>query len=132
MLELHGQWWRLVTATFLHIGIIHIGTNMWCLWNLGLLGEPLLGPFGIVAVYLLTGVAGNLLSSAVNPGCDWGWRLRCCVWDCGRADFAAELAPFAVSAGGVKAIAPQRDLFRRHQSCDWSVHPSVFRRYQDR
>jgi rhomboid protease GluP len=66
--ELHGEWWRLITATFLHIGIIHIGTNMWCLWNLGLLGEPLLGPVGIVAVYLLTGVTGNLLSSAVNPG----------------------------------------------------------------
>jgi rhomboid protease GluP len=68
ILELHGEWWRLVTATFLHIGIIHIATNMWCLWNLGLLGEPLLGPFGIFAVYLLTGVTGNLLSSAVNPG----------------------------------------------------------------
>ncbi|HET9099487.1 MAG TPA: rhomboid family intramembrane serine protease [Acidobacteriaceae bacterium] len=68
LLELHGEWWRLVTATFLHIGIIHIGTNMWCLWNLGLLGEPLLGPGGVIAVYLLTGIAGNLLSSAVNPG----------------------------------------------------------------
>ena len=65
---LYGQWWRLVTATFVHVGIIHIGTNMWCLWNLGLLGEPLLGPVGIFAVYILTGVAGNLLSTAVNPG----------------------------------------------------------------
>ena len=64
----YGQWWRLVTATFVHVGIIHIGTNMWCLWNLGLLGEPLLGPVGIFAVYILTGVAGNLLSTAVNPG----------------------------------------------------------------
>ncbi|MGO8719755.1 MAG: rhomboid family intramembrane serine protease [Acidobacteriaceae bacterium] len=63
-----GQWWRLITATFVHVGIVHIGTNMWCLWNLGLLGEPLLGPVGIFAVYILTGVAGNLLSTAVNPG----------------------------------------------------------------
>ena len=39
---------------------------MWCLWNLGLLGEPLLGPVGLSAVYLLTGVAGNLLSLAYN------------------------------------------------------------------
>ena len=39
---------------------------MWCLWNLGLLGEPLLGPYGLVAVYMLTGIAGNLLSTAVN------------------------------------------------------------------
>ena len=61
-----GQWYRLVTAIFVHIGIIHIGTNMWCLWNLGLLGEPLLGPWGLIAVYVLTGVAGNLLSVTVD------------------------------------------------------------------
>ncbi|MHB8303656.1 MAG: rhomboid family intramembrane serine protease [Acidobacteriaceae bacterium] len=65
---LYGQWWRLLTATFVHVGIIHIATNMWCLWNLGLLGEPLLGGFGVFAVYVLTGIAGNLLSSGVNPG----------------------------------------------------------------
>ena len=65
---LYGQWWRLLTATFVHVGIIHIGTNMWCLWNLGLLGEPLLGAPGMIAVYVLTGSAGNLLSSGVNPG----------------------------------------------------------------
>jgi rhomboid protease GluP len=61
-----GQWYRLLTATFVHVGWIHLATNMWCLWNLGLLGEPLLGPLGLVAVYLLTGIAGNLLSTAVN------------------------------------------------------------------
>jgi rhomboid protease GluP len=61
---LGGEWWRLITATFVHIGMIHIATNMWCLWNLGLLGEPLLGPLGLIAVYLLTGVSGNLLSIA--------------------------------------------------------------------
>jgi rhomboid protease GluP len=61
---LNGQWWRLITATFVHIGMIHIATNMWCLWNLGLLGEPLLGPLGLIAVYLITGVSGNLLSIA--------------------------------------------------------------------
>jgi rhomboid protease GluP len=62
-----GEWWRLTTSTFVHVGVIHLATNMWCLWNLGLLGEPLLGPIGTVAVYLLTGIAGNLLSIAVNP-----------------------------------------------------------------
>jgi rhomboid protease GluP len=62
------QWWRLVTSTFVHSGIIHIATNMWCLYNLGLLGEPLVGSFGIFAAYLLTGVVGNLLSVALHPG----------------------------------------------------------------
>ncbi len=63
---LHGEWYRLLTAIFVHVGWIHLATNMWCLWNLGMLGEPLLGPFGLAAVYVLTGVAGNLLSTAVN------------------------------------------------------------------
>src|SRR5579875_3211177 len=66
ILVLHGQWYRLLTATFVHVGLIHIATNMWCLWNLGLLGEPLLGPFGMVAVYMVTGIAGNLLSMGSN------------------------------------------------------------------
>lgn len=66
-LVLMGQWWRVLTATFVHLGWIHLLSNMWCLWNLGLLGEPLLGPFGVAAAYVLTGVAGNLLSVAVHP-----------------------------------------------------------------
>jgi rhomboid protease GluP len=63
---LGGQWWRIMTAMFVHVGILHLATNMWCLWNLALLGEPLMGSFGVVAVYLLTGAAGNLLSTCVN------------------------------------------------------------------
>jgi rhomboid protease GluP len=69
---LGGQWWRLITAMFVHVGIIHIATNMWCLWNLGLLAEPLMGPMGVVAAYVLTGFAGNLLSVAVHPGVPGG------------------------------------------------------------
>lgn len=61
---LAGQWWRLVTGTFVHITLLHILLNMWCLWNLGVFGEPLLGKRGLVAVYLLTGTAGMLLSFA--------------------------------------------------------------------
>jgi rhomboid protease GluP len=61
-----GQWWRIVTAMFVHVGIIHLATNMWCLWNLGLLAEPLMGSMGLLAVYILTGAAGNLLSTFVN------------------------------------------------------------------
>jgi rhomboid protease GluP len=69
------QWWRLVTSTFVHSGIIHIATNMWCLYNLGLLGEPLMGAFGVFATYLLTGVSGNLLSVALHPGAVSGGRI---------------------------------------------------------
>jgi rhomboid protease GluP len=63
---INGEWWRIVTAMFVHVGIIHLATNMWCLWNLGLLAEPLMGSAGVLAVYILTGAAGNLLSTFVN------------------------------------------------------------------
>lgn len=63
---LGGEWWRIVSAMFVHVGIIHLATNMWCLWNLSLLAEPLLGSVGVLAVYLLTGAAGNLLSTFFN------------------------------------------------------------------
>jgi rhomboid protease GluP len=59
----NGEWWRIVTAMFVHVGFLHLATNMWCLWNLGLLAEPLLGSAGVMAVYILTGAAGNLLST---------------------------------------------------------------------
>jgi rhomboid protease GluP len=67
-----GEWWRLVTGAFVHVTLLHIALNMWCLWNLGLFGEPLLGRQGLVAVYVLTGTAGMMLSYAwsllTNPG----------------------------------------------------------------
>ncbi|SEG34665.1 rhomboid protease GluP [Bryocella elongata] len=59
---LGGEWWRLVTAMFVHVTLLHILLNMWCLWNLGLFGEPLLGKQGLFAVYLLTGAAGMIAS----------------------------------------------------------------------
>jgi len=59
-----GQWWRLVTGAFVHVTILHIALNMWCLWNLGLFGEPLLGKRGLIAVYLLTGTTGMMFSYA--------------------------------------------------------------------
>ena len=57
-----GEWWRLVSSIFIHVTILHLLLNMWCLWNLGLFGEPLLGRPGLIAVYLLTGAAGMLQS----------------------------------------------------------------------
>jgi rhomboid protease GluP len=63
---IYGEWWRIVSAMFVHVGILHLATNMWCLWNLGLLAEPLMGSAGVLAAYILTGAAGNLLSTFVN------------------------------------------------------------------
>src|SRR5947209_5351039 len=40
-LTTHGQWWRLFTSTFVHIGIIHIAMNMYILLSIGMFTERL-------------------------------------------------------------------------------------------
>jgi rhomboid protease GluP len=62
-----GEWWRLLTCTFLHIGIIHLAFNMVVLWSAGATLERLLGHVGFLVVYVLSGLAGSLASMAWNP-----------------------------------------------------------------
>ena len=62
----YGQYWRLVTATFLHIGAMHIVFNGYALHVLGNPLEALYGRGWFFFMYVLTGVAGNLLSWAAN------------------------------------------------------------------
>ena len=64
---LAGQWWRLVTAMFLHLGLFHIGMNMWCLVDLGPEVESLFSTTKFTVLYLVTGVAGFLLSLWWRP-----------------------------------------------------------------
>ncbi|HEY6270929.1 MAG TPA: rhomboid family intramembrane serine protease [Terriglobales bacterium] len=66
-LTVSGQYWRLLTAGFVHAGLLHIAFNMWCLWSLGQLSERLFGRWITIAIYLLTGVGGSLLSLAARP-----------------------------------------------------------------
>ena len=63
----HGEWWRLFTSMFLHIGILHIGFNMFVLWQVGPFVERLLGNMGFLIVYLVSGLAGASVSLAWNP-----------------------------------------------------------------
>lgn len=62
-----GEYWRLIMAGFIHGGVMHIAFNMWCLWSLGQLCEKLFGSWITVAIYLLTGVGGAMLSIFWNP-----------------------------------------------------------------
>jgi rhomboid protease GluP len=62
-----GQWWRLLTCVFVHIGITHIALNMWCLWGLGRLAESVYDRWAFGAVYLITGLAASVASLAWNP-----------------------------------------------------------------
>jgi rhomboid protease GluP len=64
---LHGQWWRLVTAMFIHAGALHLAFNMWALWDLGRLVERLVGNVGFAILYFATGIAASITSLAFHP-----------------------------------------------------------------
>ncbi|WP_018229893.1 rhomboid family intramembrane serine protease [Methyloversatilis universalis] len=57
-----GQWWRLGSAMFLHFGLLHLGMNMASLFDGGRLVERMFGPLRFAAIYVLSGLTGNLLS----------------------------------------------------------------------
>ncbi len=62
-----GQYWRLFTACFLHIGVAHIATNMLALLWLGGLAERFYGPLRFLGIYLAAGIGGNVLTGLVAP-----------------------------------------------------------------
>jgi rhomboid protease GluP len=62
-----GEWWRLLTATFLHIGAIHLAFNMYVLWDAGRLVERIFGNAGFLVLYLSAGLAGSVASTLWSP-----------------------------------------------------------------
>jgi membrane associated rhomboid family serine protease len=69
-LTMSGEWWRALTSTFVHFGIIHIALNMWCLWSLGSSLELFMGRKAYAVIYLLSGLMASFTSIAWNP-----WRV---------------------------------------------------------
>ncbi len=58
-----GEWWRLVSAIFIHIGIVHLAFNSYALIFIGPLLEELLGKERFLALYLITGAFGFVVSN---------------------------------------------------------------------
>jgi membrane associated rhomboid family serine protease len=54
-----GDWWRLITAAFLHASVIHIAFNMFALWVIGGPVEQYLGRARYLGLYLVAGLAGS-------------------------------------------------------------------------
>ena len=59
-----GEWWRLVTGTFLHIDVLHIAMNMLSLWSVATYLERVLGKSKTFALYAALGITGSLTSYA--------------------------------------------------------------------
>ena len=70
----NGEWWRLVSAMFLHGDgtikgtLLHLAVNLWSLFQLGTLYETMFGTRRFVWIYFVTGIVASLTSMIVNGG----------------------------------------------------------------
>jgi len=67
-----GEYWRLLTSMFLHIGVMHLALNGYALFVLGTELERLYGSGRFLAIYLLSGLFGSLFSYALSPSLSAG------------------------------------------------------------
>lgn len=72
------EFWRLITPLFVHIGLVHLGSNLLILWSIGPAMESIMGHIRFALVYFLSGMIGNI--------------------------FVIHLQPFAITAGASGAI----------------------------
>lgn len=62
-----GEWWRLITAAFLHYGILHLGMNMLVLWFIGPTLEDYFGHWRYALLYVVSGLAGSAGALIMSP-----------------------------------------------------------------
>ncbi|CAK8053653.1 rhomboid family intramembrane serine protease [Eupransor demetentiae] len=63
----HGEYWRLVTAIFLHVSWMHVITNMVTLWFIGALAESYFGTWRYLLLFFIGGIGGNVASCLFAP-----------------------------------------------------------------
>ena len=63
------EWWRVLTSCFVHVGLLHLGLNMFALYNIGPLLERLLGGGRYLVLYLVAGIGGGCIGVIGQLGC---------------------------------------------------------------
>ncbi|AFK22958.1 rhomboid family intramembrane serine protease [Pyrococcus sp. ST04] len=64
---LNGEWWRLITAIFVHMGFVHFALNSFWLFYLGIDLEGIIGMKRFLIVFFLSALVGNILSLFTLP-----------------------------------------------------------------
>ncbi len=73
-----GEYWRLVTAGFLHGGLIHIGMNSWAMFNLSADVDEIYGTSRMLVIYLVSSVSGFALSTEFSASLSIGASAGIC------------------------------------------------------
>jgi rhomboid protease GluP len=85
---LNGEWWRLLTSCFVHIGVLHLIGNLFALAMMGPLAELLWGRTRLLLIYLISGLVGSALAMTLRPdsvlagasGAIWGVQMSLFAW----------------------------------------------------
>jgi membrane associated rhomboid family serine protease len=85
---LAGEWWRLFTCCFVHIGVLHLIGNLFALAMMGPLAELLWGRGRLLLIYFVSGLAGSALAMSLRPdtilagasGAIWGIQMSLFAW----------------------------------------------------
>lgn len=67
MLQDPVQSYRLITAMFLHAGLLHIAVNMISLYSVGIITERIFGKWRFLTIYFVGGIAGGLAEALLQP-----------------------------------------------------------------
>jgi membrane associated rhomboid family serine protease len=62
-----GEWWRLITSAFLHLGLLHLALNMYGLYLFGPIIEQMYGHLEYLVAYLLCALGGSVLTILAAP-----------------------------------------------------------------
>ena len=67
-----GQYWRLFTCMFIHIGVVHLLCNCWAIYVFGRTAEMMFGRIRFIIIYIISGIAGSVasfvFSNAIGAG----------------------------------------------------------------
>jgi rhomboid protease GluP len=66
-IEATGQYWRIFTAMFLHLSILHVGLNMLSLFFIGRVVETFYGHWRYLVIYLVSGLVGGMATFFLQP-----------------------------------------------------------------
>jgi hypothetical protein len=84
-----GEWWRLITSVFVHLGIVHLAVNLYSLYVVGPLTERMWGSVRFSIIYLLAGFGGSCAMAYFTPlltvgagasGAIWGLMASLITW----------------------------------------------------
>jgi len=77
-LILEGEWWRFITSGFMHLGIIHLLSNLLGQLVIGTALERVLGTWRIIIIYFLSGIDSNRQQHSLHSQRNQqGWGAQC-------------------------------------------------------